>query len=60
VAGLAGVIVQGVEAAIDAGDELVERGLGDGRVAPVAVVGLLEPVQILQDFGLEVAGPDRP
>jgi hypothetical protein len=56
---LASTAVERVDAAegvVDLLDDLVERGLGDGRIASVGIEDALVPLEVAQEVGLQV-GP---
>ena len=53
-AGLAGRLVEILEGAVDARDDLVERGFGDRRIAAIARELLLVALELLEHVGLEV------
>ena len=51
---LPGTVVERGEVAIELAHDLVQHAFGDGRVAAVAVEGLLLLVQVLHHVGLQV------
>ncbi len=55
-AGLARGLVEVLEGHVDARDDVVERRLGDGRIAAVARELLLVAIELLEDIRLQV-GP---